>query len=83
MQCNIYNVLSEDRNSELESGVVVICFFRSWCSWSSDQSIIVDPLNYFSLQPVLHDWRNKSNDMCYHVCGMVHITKTFAANWKE
>ena len=28
----------------------------------------VDPLNYFSFQPVLHDWF-----MCYPVCGMVHI----------
>ena len=26
---------------------------------SSDQSFIVDPLSYFSFQPVLHDWCNK------------------------
>ena len=26
----------------------------------------VDPMSYFSFQPVLHDW-------CYPVCGMVHI----------
>ena len=32
----------------------------------------VDPLNYFSFQPMLHDWCNKSRGMCYHVCGMVH-----------
>ena len=31
----------------------------------------VDPLSYFSFQPVLHDWCNKG--MCYPVCGMVHI----------
>ena len=27
----------------------------------------VDPLSYFSLQPVLHDWCNKGRGMCYHV----------------
>ena len=31
----------------------------------------VDPLSYFSFQPVLHDWCNTG--MCYPVCGMVHI----------
>ena len=33
----------------------------------------VDPLSYFSFQPVLHDWCNKGRAMCYPVCGMVHI----------
>ena len=33
----------------------------------------VDPLSYFSFQPVPHDWYNKGRGMCYHVCGMVHI----------
>ena len=33
----------------------------------------VDPLSYFSFQPVLHDWCNKGRGMCYAVCGMVHI----------
>ena len=33
----------------------------------------VDPLSYFSFQPVLHDWYNKGHRMCYTVCGMVHI----------
>ena len=33
----------------------------------------VNPLNYFSFQPVLHDWCNKGRGMCYPVCGMVHI----------
>ena len=34
-----------------------------------------EPLNYFSFQPVFHDWGNKGRGMCYHVnlCGMVHI----------
>ena len=35
--------------------------------------IRVDPLSYFSFQPVLHDWCNKGCGMCYPVCGMVHI----------
>ena len=34
---------------------------------------MVDPLNYFSLQPVFHDWCNKGRDMCDPVCGMGHI----------
>ena len=33
----------------------------------------VDPLSYFSFQPVLHDWCNKGRGMCYPVCGMVHV----------
>ena len=33
----------------------------------------VDPLSYFSFQPVLHDWCDKGHGMCYPVCGMVHI----------
>ena len=33
----------------------------------------VDPLSYFSFQPVLHDWCNKGCSMCYPVCGIVHI----------
>ena len=33
----------------------------------------VDPLSYFSFQPVLHDWCNKGRGKCYPVCGMVHI----------
>ena len=33
----------------------------------------VDPLSYFSFQPVLHDWCNKGSGMHYPVCGRVHI----------
>ena len=33
----------------------------------------VDPLSYYSFQPVLHNWCNKYRGMCYPVCGMVHI----------
>ena len=46
---------------------------RSWSDGSSDRSFMVDPLSYFSFQPVLHDWCNKGHGMCYPVCGMVHI----------
>ena len=34
---------------------------------------MVDPISYFSFQPVLHDWCNKGRDMGYPVCGMMHI----------
>ena len=33
----------------------------------------VDPLGYFSFEPVPHDWCNKGRGMCYAVCGMMHI----------
>ena len=33
----------------------------------------VNPLSYFSFQPVLHNWCNKSCGMCYPVCGRTHI----------
>ena len=33
----------------------------------------VNPLSYFSFQPVLQDWSNKDSGMCYSVCGMMHI----------
>ena len=34
----------------------------------------IDPSwNYFSFQPVFHDWCNKGCVMYYPVCGMVHI----------
>ena len=37
---------------------------------------MVDPLSYFSFQPVLLDWCNKACDMCYTVSGMVHIKES-------
>ena len=37
---------------------------------------MVDPLSYFSFQPVLHDWCNKGCGVCYPVCGMMQIKKT-------
>ena len=42
---------------------------------SSDLSLMVEPLNYFSFQPVLDDWYNKGRGrpMWYSVCLMVHI----------
>ena len=36
----------------------------------------VDPLSYFTFQPVLHNWCNKGRGMCYRVCGMMHIKRT-------
>ena len=34
---------------------------------------MVDPLSYFSFQPVPHHWCNKGHGVCYPVCGMIHI----------
>ena len=40
---------------------------RSWFDGSSDRSFMVNPLSYFSFQPVFHDWCNKGRAMCYPV----------------
>ena len=40
-----------------------------WCDGSVDRSFIMDPLNYFSFLPVLHNWCNKDCGMCYPVYG--------------
>ena len=37
----------------------VVKSVRSWCDVSLDRSFMVDPLSYFSFQPVVHDWCNK------------------------
>ena len=34
---------------------------------------MVDPLSYFSFQPVLHNWCNNGCGMYYAVCGMMLI----------
>ena len=57
------------RSSEVESSLMV-----RWVVGSILHG--VDPLSYFSFQPVLHDWCNKGRDMCYPVCGMVHIKES-------
>ena len=46
---------------------------RSWRDGSSDRSLMVDPLSYFSFQLVLHDWCNKGRGICYPVCAVMHI----------
>ena len=42
----------------------------------------VNPLSYFSFQPVLHDWCNKGCGMCYPVWDCAY-KRTVAVNWKE
>ena len=54
------------RSSEVERSVMV-----RWIVGSILHG--VDPLSYFSFQPVLHDWCNKDRGMCYPVCGMMNI----------
>ena len=34
---------------------------------------MVELLSYFLIQPVFYDWYNKGCDMCYPVCGVMHI----------
>ena len=47
------------------------CAVHSWCNGLLDWSLMVDPLSYFSFQPVLHNC-NKGCGLCYPVCEMVH-----------
>ena len=42
----------------------------------------VNPLSYFSFQPVLHDWCNKGRGMCYLVWDGAY-KRTLAVNRKE
>ena len=42
----------------------------------------MDPLSYFSFQPVLHDWCNKGRGMCYPVWDGAY-KGTLAVNRKE
>ena len=34
---------------------------------------MLDPLSYFSFQPMIHDWYSKGHGMWYPVCGMARI----------
>ena len=58
-------ILGAGRSSEVERSIMV-----RWVVGSILHG--VDPLSYFSFQPVLHDWCSKGRGMCYPVCGMVH-----------
>ena len=57
------NSNSECRSEMLLHGKSV----HSWCDGLSDRSFMVDPLSYFSFQPVLHDWCNKGRGMYYPI----------------
>ena len=66
---NVYKIpfqCGAGRSSEVERSLMV-----RWVVGSILHG--VDPLSYFSFQPVLHDWCNKGCCMYYPVCGMVHI----------
>ena len=60
--------LSNSKRNELDSEMYVLVWFTVY-----HISFMVDPLSYFSFQPVLHDWCNKGRGMCYPVFGMMHI----------
>ena len=66
ISCCISSYLGAGRSSEVERSLMM-----RWVVGSILHG--VDPLSYFSFQPVLHDWCDKGRGMCYPVCGMVHI----------
>ena len=55
---------------------------HTWYSWSSDRSLMVDKLSYFSLQPVFHDWRNKGSWYVLSCLWDDAYKRTLAANQK-
>ena len=63
---NTVSKVGAGRSSEVERSLMV-----RWVVGSIIHG--VDPLSYFSFQPVLHNWCNKGRRMYYPVCGMVHI----------
>ena len=66
---NLISWRGAGRSSEVERSLMV-----RWVVGSILHG--VDPLSYFSFQPVPHDWCNKGRGMCYPVCGMVHIKES-------
>ena len=63
------------RSSEVERSLMVRWVVRSILDG-------VDPLSYFSFQPVLHDLCNKGRGMCYPVWDGAY-KRTLAVNRKE
>ena len=54
-----------------------------WCNGSSDRSLMLDSLRYFSFQPVLHDWCISQRLWYVLSCLLDGAYKRFlAANWK-
>ena len=59
------------RRKEGRKCFIVLVYFIFMVRWVVGSILHgVDPLSYFSFQPVLHDWCNKGCGMCYPVCGM-------------
>ena len=45
----------------------------AWPDRSSNQSLLEDPLRYFSFQPMLYNWYNKCRGMYYPAFGIMPI----------
>ena len=41
--------------------------------YKNGRYFMVDPLSYFSFQPVFHNWCNNDRGICHPVCGMMLI----------
>ena len=65
LQTAVTVVVGAGRSSEVERSLMV-----RWVVGSILHG--VDPLSYFSFQPVLHDWCNKGRGMCYPVCSIMN-----------
>ena len=76
---NIYNTICDECTMiKTKQTKIIFCFafilLRDICLTYKLKILHgVNPLSYFSFQPVLHDWCNKGSGMCYPVCGKVHI----------
>ena len=61
------NLDGPPKNKEL--WIYVVSFEFSWPKVAQ----IGPSMNYFSFQPVFHDWCTKGRGMCYPVCVMMYI----------
>ena len=47
--------------------IVVVIYLHSRCDESSGQFLMVDPMSYFLIQPVLYNWSNKARGVIMSV----------------
>ena len=72
----LYFIWNKHENSKYEkymctTGFLLLIPGRVW--WRIGLILMVDPLIYFLIQPVVHNRCNKHHSVCCPVCEMVHI----------
>ena len=82
----IFCFLEKDKwrtDSKITPIIIIVSYLVIFCVGSNNRSFMVDPLSYFSFQPVLHDWY-KQRPWYVLLCLWDDTYKrTLAANQKE